>query len=175
MSSWPLRALLEARALGVAVAQLKEAIWDCRRLLVSGNVIVCRLCIILSFLSVHCKCDLWNAFSAKCPDGRSVWRHVTRDGELRQTGSRCHGGLSGVLFWRCGLMIGSWSSRVLAGLGSPVRSWKDIEKLLLCAHKMRAGAQKPRRFRPLHSRRSFAALASVCTCRQFVVLLDLLG
>ena len=33
VSSWPLRALLEARALGVAVAQLKEAIWDCRRLL----------------------------------------------------------------------------------------------------------------------------------------------
>ena len=33
VSSWPLRALLEARALGVAVAQLKEAIWDCRKLL----------------------------------------------------------------------------------------------------------------------------------------------
>ena len=33
VSSWPLRALLEARALGVAVAQLKDAIWDCRRLL----------------------------------------------------------------------------------------------------------------------------------------------
>ena len=31
VSSWPLRALLEARALGVAVAQLKEAIWDCRK------------------------------------------------------------------------------------------------------------------------------------------------
>ena len=29
VSSWPLRALLEARALGVAVAQLTEAIWDC--------------------------------------------------------------------------------------------------------------------------------------------------
>ena len=33
VSSWPLRALLEARALGVAVAQLKEAIWDLRKLL----------------------------------------------------------------------------------------------------------------------------------------------
>ena len=33
VSSWPLRTLLEARALGVAVAQLKEAIWDCRKLL----------------------------------------------------------------------------------------------------------------------------------------------
>ena len=33
VSSWALRALLEARALGVAAAQLKEAIWDCRKLL----------------------------------------------------------------------------------------------------------------------------------------------
>ena len=32
VSSWSLRALLESRALGVAVVQLKEAIWDCRKL-----------------------------------------------------------------------------------------------------------------------------------------------
>ena len=63
---------------------------------------------------------MFSAFSAKSPDGRSVWRHATQDGELWQTGGKCHGGLSGVLFWRCGLMIG----RVLTGLGSPVRSRK---------------------------------------------------
>ena len=91
----------------------------------SGNVIVCRRCIILSFFFVHCKCDLWNAFSATSPDGRSVWRHATRDEELRRTGSKCHRGLSGVLFWRCGLVIGSLSRRALAGLGSPVHSRKE--------------------------------------------------
>ena len=48
-----------------------------------------------------CKRDLWSAFSAKSPDGRLVWRHATRDGELRQTGNKCYGGLSGALFWRC--------------------------------------------------------------------------
>ena len=41
-----------------------------------------------------CKRGLWSAFSV-------VWRHATRDGELRQTGSKCYGGLSGALFWRC--------------------------------------------------------------------------
>ena len=63
--------------------------------------------IILSFFFVHCKRDLWSAFAAKSLDGHSVWRHATRNGELRQTGSTCYGGLSGVLFWRCGLLIGS--------------------------------------------------------------------
>ena len=63
--------------------------------------------IILSFFFVHCHRDLWSAFSAKSPDGRSVWRHATRDGEVRQIGSKCYGGLSGVLFRRCGPMIGS--------------------------------------------------------------------
>ena len=63
--------------------------------------------IILSFFFVHCKRNLWSAFSVKSPDGRSVCRHATRNGELRQTGSKCYGGLSGVLFWRCGLLIGS--------------------------------------------------------------------
>ena len=43
VSSWPLRALVEARALGVAVAQLKEAIWGCRRLLREWE---CHLCVI---------------------------------------------------------------------------------------------------------------------------------
>ena len=33
VSSWPMRAALEAHALGVAAARLKESIWDCRRLL----------------------------------------------------------------------------------------------------------------------------------------------
>ena len=32
VSSWPLRALLEARALGVAAVQKKEDIFECRRL-----------------------------------------------------------------------------------------------------------------------------------------------
>ena len=96
----------------------------------SGNVVVCRRRIILSFFFLHCKRDLWNAFSAKSPDGRSAWRHATRDGELRQTGSICHGSLEGVLFCRCGLMIGILSCRVLAGLGSPVGSRKE-KKLLL--------------------------------------------
>ena len=68
---------------------------------------------------------IWNVFFAKSPDGRSVWRHATRDGELRQTGIKYHGGLSGVLFWRCGLMIGSLSCRVLTGLDSPVRSLRE--------------------------------------------------
>ena len=86
------------------VLRLKEAMWDCRRFLREWECLVCRQCIILSlsFFFVHCKCDLWNAFSAKSPDGRSVWRHATREGELQQTGSKCHGGLSGMLFWRCG-------------------------------------------------------------------------
>ena len=38
------------------------------------------------------------------------------------------------------------------------------KKLLPCAHKTRAGAQKARRFRFLLSRRSFAVLAWMCTC-----------
>ena len=88
-------------------------------------------------------------------------QHATRDGELRQTGSKCHGGLSGVLFW---LMIGSLSRRVLAGLGSPVRSRKEKTQLLLCAHKTRADTQKACRFRPMLSRRSFAVLAWMCIC-----------
>ena len=45
VSSWPLHALLGACALGVAVAQLKESIWDCRKLLRVGE----RHCV----LSVH--------------------------------------------------------------------------------------------------------------------------
>ena len=98
----------------------------------SGNVSVWCRCIILSFFFVHCKCNLWNAFSAKSPDGHSVWRHATRGGELRQAGSKCHGGLSGVLFWRCRLMIGSLSRPVLAGLGSPVRSRKE-KNAALCS------------------------------------------
>ena len=112
----------------------REAILRWRALLrESGNVIVCCRCIILSFFFVHCKCDPWNAFSAKSPDGRSVWRRATRDGELRQTGSKCHGGLSGVFFWRCRLMIGSLSRRVLAGLGSPVRSRTRKTAAALCS------------------------------------------
>ena len=51
-----------------------------------------------------------------------------------------HGDSFGVLFWRRGLTIGSCFRRVLAGLGSPVRSWKE-KKLLLCAHKRRAGTK----------------------------------
>ena len=93
----------------------------------------CRRCIILSLFSVHCSRDLWSAFSVKSPEGRSVWRHATRDGELRQTGSKCHGGLSGVLFWRCGLMISSLSRGALAGLGSPVRSRKEEKAAALCS------------------------------------------
>ena len=41
LPSWPLRALVEARALGVAVAQLKEAIWDCRRVLQRAGISLC--------------------------------------------------------------------------------------------------------------------------------------
>ena len=103
VSSWPLR-----RALGVAAFQKREAILRCRTLIREWEhdcVVSLRHSVI--FL-VHCKPDLWSAFSAKSPpDSRSVWRHVTRDGELRQTGSKCYGGLSGVLFWLCGLIIGS--------------------------------------------------------------------
>ena len=49
--------------------------------------------IILSFFFVHCKRDLWSALPAKNPDVRPVWRHATRDGELRQTGSKIFCGL----------------------------------------------------------------------------------
>ena len=95
VSSWPLRALLEALleagAVRVAVAQLKDALSE-SEIAQRVGMSLCRRFIILSFFFVHCKRDLWNAFSAKSPDGRSVWRHATRDGELRQTGSECHGG-----------------------------------------------------------------------------------
>ena len=43
-----------------------------------------------------------------------------------------------VLFWRCGLAIGSCIRRPLAGLGSPVRSRKE-KKLLLGAQQTRPG------------------------------------
>ena len=38
------------------------------------------------------KCDLWNASSAKSPDGRSVWRHATPDGERGRLGLGCSSG-----------------------------------------------------------------------------------
>ena len=119
-------ALLEARALGVAVAQLKEAIWDCWKLLREWG------CHRVS--SVHHSVILFRPLqmrSLKCFSLRRVLTAVqfgdTCDPgwELRQTGSKCHGCLSGVLFWRCALMIGSLSHRVLTGLRSPVRSWKE--------------------------------------------------
>ena len=56
-------------------------------------MIACCRVITLSFFFVHRKCDLWNASSAKSPDGRSVWRHATRDGERRQTGRKFSWGL----------------------------------------------------------------------------------
>ena len=78
------------------------------------------------------------------------------------------------LFWRCRLMIGSLSHRVMAGLGSPVRSRKGKKRLLLCAHKTRAGTQKA--FKLLLSRRSFAVLAWMRICNwQLVALLDLIA
>ena len=103
VSSWPLRALLEARALGLAVVQKREAILRCRTLIREWEH---------DCVAVHCKRDLWSAFSAKCPDGRSVWRHATRDVKLGQTGSKRYGGLSGVFFWRCGRMIGSLGRKI---------------------------------------------------------------
>ena len=66
------------------------SVGDCSE---SGNMIACCRFIILSFFSVPCKCDLWNASSAKSPDGRSVWRHATRDGERPQTGRKFSWGL----------------------------------------------------------------------------------
>ena len=102
----------------------RSVFWNVGDCSESRNVMTCCHFIILSFFFVRCKCDLWNVFPAKSPNGRSVWQHATRDKELWQTCSKCHGGLSGVLFWRCGLVTGSLSRRVLTGLGSPVRSRK---------------------------------------------------
>ena len=123
------------------MAQLKEAIWDCGKLLREWECHCVSSVHHSVIFFVHCKCDLWKAFSAKNPDGRSVWRHATQDGELRQTGSKCHRGLSGVLFWRCRLMIGSLSRRVLAGLGSPVRSRKEKS----CCSVLKRGAPAAKR------------------------------
>ena len=121
----------------------------------SGNVIVCRRCIILSFFFVHCKCHLYNAFSAKSPVGDMQ----PGMGSCGRLAANVMGAYLGVLFWRCGLMIGSASRRVLTGLGSPVRS-REEKKLLLGAE---ACAQKACRFRLLFSKRSFAVLAWMCT------------
>ena len=66
VSSWALRPLLEARALGVAVAQLNDAIWTVGDFSGSGNVIARRRRIILSFFFVHCNA----CFLCESPDGR---------------------------------------------------------------------------------------------------------
>ena len=67
------RALVEGRALGVAVAQLKEAIWGCRRLLREWE---CHLCVIgasfcHSFLPFLCKESCGPFSLATCDPG---WR-----------------------------------------------------------------------------------------------------
>ena len=122
LSSWPLRAVLEARALGRLRSRRGRLFCDVGHCSNNRNIIVRYPCIILSFFFVFCKCDPWNTFSAKSPDGRSIWRHTTRDGELRQIGNKYHWDLSDMLFWRCRLLIENLSRRILAGQGSPIRS-----------------------------------------------------
>ena len=58
VSSWPLRALLEARALGVAAVQKKEIFWNVGDFSESGNVITCCRFIIPSFLVRSLDCFL---------------------------------------------------------------------------------------------------------------------
>ena len=83
VSSWPLRALLEARVLSGLVAGQRKVL-ECRRLLGQWE----HDCV----LSVHYSVALFRPLQVRSLE-RSVWRRATRDGEWRQTGRKFSWGL----------------------------------------------------------------------------------
>ena len=86
VSSSPLRAILQARALGVAVAQLKEAIWGYWKFL-RGWACHC-------VLSVHHSVILSRPLQVRSLEG-FFFGHATRDGELGRLATNVMGAYLG--------------------------------------------------------------------------------
>ena len=121
--------------------------------------------IILSFFFVHCKRDLWNAFFAKSPDGRSF-------GDMRPGMGSCADWqqMSWGLIWGAFLAMQTNDRELVpvppsAGRLRSACPFSEKKKLLLCAHKTRADTHKACRFRLLLPRRSFVVLAWMCICK----------
>ena len=64
VSSWPRCTLLEARALGMTGAQLKEAIWDCRKLVREWEC-HCLSSVYHSAILFHLLQMIWGIFSLR--------------------------------------------------------------------------------------------------------------